>query len=210
MKDEFRMNVGPLKSLALLLTLGFLTLPPFAHAARHSRSRRAAPKSSGAVKRVPHTHHGPYHLEKFEPATGCYLGAYAEADDRLGGVRTANGHWMTREEGMGAVIGKPLATAFTYSHYGERFPSNWAQNCVRAGIAPQIALEPNNGLYEVNDDSYLQQYARDAAACGGPVFLRFACEMNGVWTNFTTIRRCTAPSSGWYTTSWRGLLQTLR
>ncbi|MDQ2731113.1 MAG: hypothetical protein M3Y56_05595, partial [Armatimonadota bacterium] len=31
---------------------------------------------------------------------------------------------------------------------------------------------------------YLRQFARDAAACAGPVFLRFASEMNGNWTNY--------------------------
>jgi hypothetical protein len=49
---------------------------------------------------------------------------------------------------------------------------------------PNIALEPNNGLINVQDDAYLRRFARDAAESGGPVFLRFASEMNGPWTRY--------------------------
>jgi len=44
----------------------------------------------------------------------------------------------------------------------------------------QIALEPNGGLDQVQDNSYLHNFAKQAASSGIPVFLRFANEMNDV------------------------------
>ena len=125
-----------------------------------------------------------YSAQKLEPASGCYLGGYAEADDSLSDTGQEDTGYSTREVALGQRIGKRLATAFTYSHYGEPFPSNWAHALLAAGIAPQIALEPNDGLDAVQDNDYLEQYARSAAECDGPVFLRFAAEMNGDWTNY--------------------------
>jgi hypothetical protein len=51
----------------------------------------------------------------------------------------------------------------------------------RNGGAPHIAFEPNNGLSEVADGAYLRAWARDAARCKCPIFLRWASEMNGEW-----------------------------
>lgn len=127
-----------------------------------------------------------YTHAKFEPVYGCYLGGYAEADDRLDGISGPDGQPMSREESLGEKMGKHLASCFTYAHYGENFPSNWARSLTEKGIAPHVALEPNDGLDKVNDDEYLQKFAQDAASCGGPVFLRFAAEMNGDWTVYHT------------------------
>ncbi|HET6384155.1 MAG TPA: glycosyl hydrolase [Armatimonadota bacterium] len=121
---------------------------------------------------------------KFEPAYGCYLGAYVANDDSLDGGPDSMGNviYAKRAEILGRLIHKPLATSWDYCNYGNPFPRTWAQALLSDGIAPRIALEPNDGLSEIKDDSYLEQFARDAASCGGPIFLRFAGEMNGDWT----------------------------
>ena len=117
---------------------------------------------------------------KYEPLLGCYLGAYVETDDELNG----DGYPASREQAFGRLLHKPLATAFHYHFYGEPFPTEWTTAMRESGMAPQIALEPNHGLDKVADDEYLRQFARDAAAVGGPIFLRFASEMNGDWTPY--------------------------
>ncbi|MDQ2730776.1 MAG: hypothetical protein M3Y56_03880, partial [Armatimonadota bacterium] len=127
-----------------------------------------------------------YTHAKFEPVYGCYLGGYAEADDRLEGISGSDGQPMSREEALGQKLDKHLASCFTYAHYGENFPLNWAKRLSEKGIAPHVALEPNDGLDKVNDDEYLRKFAQDAASCAGPVFLRFAAEMNGDWTVYHT------------------------
>jgi hypothetical protein len=111
-------------------------------------------------------------LAKFEPASGCYLGANVEADPR---VRGDYRHFAE-------LTGRQHAIYFDYLHYGERFPTAWANRLKAAGAAMQIAFEPNRGLDAVRDDAYLQGFARDAAAAGLPIWLRFASEMNGDWT----------------------------
>ena len=106
---------------------------------------------------------------KLEPRAGCYLGAL---DDYVG---------RNDADEFGRRIGRPLAVCFDYSPYGAPFPREWARRQARAGRAIQIAWEPND-IHAVRDDEYLNRWARDAADCGTPVFLRFGGEMNGNWT----------------------------
>ena len=111
---------------------------------------------------------------RFEPKTGCYLGAFVANDlnvDRRMDV------WQR-------VVGKPHASYLTYSGYGQPFPAEWVRAVRRVGAVPNIAWEPNSGLRAVRDNEYLRNWARAAAASGGPVFLRFASEMNGAWTAY--------------------------
>ncbi|MCA1597163.1 MAG: hypothetical protein LC772_12180 [Chloroflexi bacterium] len=120
---------------------------------------------------------GLYTRAKFEPPYGCYVGAYVASDDSLAGQGEGQ-----REELFSRTLHKQIGTFFDYCRYGEGFPTNWARALTSRGLAPHIAWEPNDGMDKVQDDAYLEQFARDAAACGGPVFLRFAGEMNGDWT----------------------------
>ena len=114
---------------------------------------------------------------KFEPVSGCYFGACVAYDHNL------------RQDGESAVVdfaaraGKRLAVCYDYCRYGQPFPRSWADALCRQGIAPQIAWEPES-LDAVRDDAYLRTFAHEAAACGGPIFLRYACEMNGAWTAY--------------------------
>ncbi|RYG75361.1 copper amine oxidase, partial [bacterium] len=111
-------------------------------------------------------------LAKFEPATGCYIGAFIERDSAV------KGNIPAFEE----LTKKKHASYFTYVGYGRPFPLEWVQKVVRNGGAPHIAFEPNNGLAEVVDGPYLRAWARDAARARCPIFLRWASEMNGPWT----------------------------
>jgi hypothetical protein len=69
--------------------------------------------------------------------------------------------------------------------------------------AAHLAYEPNRGLAEVKDDAYLRQFARDAAASGVPIFLRFASEMNGIYTPYHGNPRL-------YVEKWRLLTRVMR
>ena len=111
---------------------------------------------------------------KFEPAQGCYIGAFIERDSNV------NGNIPAFEE----LTKKKHASYFTYVGYGRPFPAQWNEKVARNGAAPHIAFEPNNGLDEVKDGTYLRAWARDAARTKKPIFLRWASEMNGPWTKY--------------------------
>ncbi|MGV3721459.1 MAG: hypothetical protein ACO1SX_11175, partial [Actinomycetota bacterium] len=130
----------------------------------------AAPEAAEA----PTAPQQPSHLGKFEPESGCYLGAYVLADINISGK-------MERWE---ELTGKGHASYLKYVGYGRPFPTEWATAVRGRGAAPNIAFEPNDGLGKVEDAEYLRGFAREAAKHGGPVFLRFASEMNGPWTNY--------------------------
>jgi hypothetical protein len=124
---------------------------------------------------------GPLYLPKigagparFEPKSGCYLGAFVVNDINV----------ERRMDVWEKVVGKRHASYLTYAGYGQPFPTEWVRSVRSVGAAPNIALEPNGGLSEVRDNAYLRRWARSAAASGGPVFLRFASEMNGAWTAY--------------------------
>ena len=111
-------------------------------------------------------------LAKYEPRHGCYLGAFVSQD------KNVQGDMRLFEE----VVGKGHASYLRYVGYGTPFPVKWVQEVRALGAVPNIALEPNDGLPQVKDNAYLRTFARAAAESGGPVFLRFASEMNGDWT----------------------------
>ncbi len=131
----------------------------------------AAPElGSGAAQGLPSSLPSA-RLAKFEPATGCYIGAFIERDYTVQGDI---GAWEQ-------LTKKKHASFFTYVGYGRPFPSEWVEKLKRGGAAPQIAFEPNDGLDKVEDGPYLRAWARDAARARCPIFLRWASEMNGPW-----------------------------
>ena len=114
-------------------------------------------------------------LGPYEPATGCYVGAYVELDDN---VAADIGSFEQ-------LIGKKHATYFKYVRYGQPFPYKWVQDLQSKGAVPHIAWEPNEGLDPVKDDDYLHGWAQAAARSGHPIFLRYASEMNGNWMAYS-------------------------
>jgi len=117
----------------------------------------------------------PSGLAKFEPRRGCYLGAFVMRDENVNGRMD---EWEER-------VGKGHASYLRYVGYGRPFPEEWVREVRELGAVPNLALEPNGGLGEVRDNAYLRGFAKAAAASGGPVFLRFASEMNGSWTAYS-------------------------
>lgn len=111
-------------------------------------------------------------LAKYEPAAGLYHGVYVEQDSGVGGNNPGR---------FNEIIGHDHAIFFNYHRYGNPFPYNWAQLVKEEGAAAHLSMEPRGGLNEIQDDDYLRQFARDAAAAEVPIFLRFASEMNGSW-----------------------------
>ncbi|PQV63890.1 Glycosyl hydrolase family 26 [Abditibacterium utsteinense] len=113
-------------------------------------------------------------LAKFEPPSGCYIGAFIERDSAVMGNIPAFEELTKRKH----------ASYFTYVGYGRPFPLEWVRKVARNGGAPHLAFEPNDGLAEVKDGPYLRSWARDAARVKCPIFLRWASEMNGPWTKY--------------------------
>ncbi|MFO7947654.1 MAG: glycosyl hydrolase [Armatimonadota bacterium] len=118
---------------------------------------------------------GGYELARYEPAEGCYLGAYIELDHVVDGDI----------EAFAEMTGRPHATYFRYVGYGRPFPYKWVKELKSRGIAPHIAWEPNRGLQMVKNDEYLRGWAEAARHADVPIFLRYASEMNGTWQNYS-------------------------
>jgi len=117
----------------------------------------------------------PYSGAKFEPAKGAYLSAYILQDEYIkANIDTFND-----------MTGKQHASFFKYVGYGQPFPTKWVEEVKASGGVPHIAFEPNDGLDKVQDDDYLREWAQDAKASGVPIFLRYASEMNGTWTQYS-------------------------
>ncbi|HCA48426.1 MAG TPA: hypothetical protein DEP45_14055, partial [Armatimonadetes bacterium] len=109
------------------------------------------------------------------PLEGCYLGGYIELDHLSGGDVDL----------FEQAVGVEHASYFRYVGYGSPFPFQWVNEMHRRGILPHIAWEPNNGLDQVRDDDYLRGWMEAAGRTRGPIFLRYASEMNGTWQAYS-------------------------
>ena len=119
-----------------------------------------------------------YHGAKFEPKIGSYLGIYAEGDRVVHNAYTGNPFYF---DGVPGLTGKKHAMYMVYLRYGSMDFNHYKTHYERAkklNVGMQIALEPYYGIDQVQDDSYLHNFAKQAADSGIPIFLRFANEMN--------------------------------
>ncbi|MDR3710867.1 MAG: glycosyl hydrolase [Capsulimonadaceae bacterium] len=130
---------------------------------------------------------GSFTNAKYEPLYGCYLSAYVSSDAKLDANvdiwTTEASRLIDRAGALGRLLGKPLASSWNYCRWGQEFPAAWAIGLAKAGVAPQVALEPDS-LASVVDDEYLEEFAHGVADVRAPVFIRFASEMNGNWTTY--------------------------
>ena len=125
-------------------------------------------------------------LAKWEPAYGCYVGAFIARDERLAPPFQDENHQKHYPpEAFADLTRKKHASVFCYCAYGRPFPTRWVAHLRSYGVAPHIAWEPNRGLDEVQDDAYLRTFADACARARCPIFLRFASEMNGNWTRYS-------------------------
>ncbi|MCQ4086464.1 glycosyl hydrolase [Saccharibacillus sp. JS10] len=119
-------------------------------------------------------------LAPLEPANGILLGAYAEQNKKV--HQSASGKFYT--DNYPTFTGKKHAGYLIYFTYGT--PLSTIQSHINAakrnGTAIELGVQPLKGMGEVQNNAYLHQLAKDAAASGVPIFLRFANEMNGNWT----------------------------
>jgi hypothetical protein len=120
----------------------------------------------------------------FEPEEGCLIGAYIDKDPALKSHRVVDGRSHADPLEFDAITGKRHAMYFFYLGYGRSLPKNWVAELKVRGKIVHIALEPNQGLDAVRDDEYLNQLAKDMAASGATIFLRYASEMNGAWVEY--------------------------
>lgn len=132
-------------------------------------------KGNLVINFPPPQHEVQYTNAKYEPRAGIYLGAYVVQDELIKGDMAE----------FNRLTGKKHASFFRYVGYGEPFPQQWVEEVKQQGAFPQIAFEPNEGLETVQDNAYLRKWARDAQACGVPILLRFASEMNGTWVKYS-------------------------
>jgi hypothetical protein len=119
---------------------------------------------------------------KYEPATGCYLGAFIDFDPSLHNLIWYGGQSHQNPSGFEALVGKAHAMYFFYIGYGRPLPLAWIRWLGAHGKMVHIALEPNAGMEKVRDDPYLRGLADAMARSGARIFLRFASEMNGAWS----------------------------
>ncbi|MFX3634453.1 MAG: glycoside hydrolase family 26 protein [Candidatus Pristimantibacillus sp.] len=156
--------------LGLIAVLGFLLILQETHSTTGSPAMAQAEREWTI-----HVTSSDYSLSKAEPVSGIYLGAYVLQDSKIG--------YSMAE--FNRLTGRKHASFFKYVGYGEPFPSEWVKEVKAEDAFPHIAWEPNNGLSEVKDDTYLREFAAAAGEADVPIFLRFASEMNGTWTKYS-------------------------
>ena len=122
---------------------------------------------------------------KFEPAWGCYLGAFIDFDPSLKRpIKDQNRTLHQDPAAFEPIVQKPHPMYFFYLGYGHPAPLDWIRGLSMRGKLVHVALEPNDGLKRVNDDAYLQKLADGFARSGAKIFLRFGSEMNGDWVAY--------------------------
>ncbi len=121
----------------------------------------------------------------YEPPNGCYIGAFIDFDPTLTNPISLPGSKTHQSpQQFEQITGKSHASYFFYLGYGEPLPIAWIKYLADHNKFVHIALEPNNGLNAVKDDTYLHNLAQEMHATGARIFLRFASEMNGTWTAY--------------------------
>jgi len=122
---------------------------------------------------------------KYEPAIGCYLGAYVDFDGSLPATIVDQNKTEHRDPGgFEKIVGRAHSMYFFYLGYGKPLPLDWVKWLAKRNKFVHIALEPNDGLKWVNDDKYLNRLADEMGRSSARIFLRFASEMNGRWTAY--------------------------
>ena len=129
---------------------------------------------------------------------GDLLGDRPRHDDGngvVGGGNVHEAHQQTNAELTAALSAKhpadegedALEAAVGADQAAQRGDQQRHQNGLEHArhAAAHIALEPNLGLDSVLDDEYLHNLAQLLGETGRPIFLRYASEMNGNWTNYS-------------------------
>lgn len=121
-------------------------------------------------------------LERLEPESGCFVGAFIDRDDNLRQFMKASQTHGDVDQ-FNELTRKAHASFFMYRSYGQPFPVEWARYLKAREAIVHIAWEPRD-LDQVRDDEYLRGFVDDLISLDHPVILRFASEMNGEWTPY--------------------------
>ncbi len=110
---------------------------------------------------------------------------------------SANGEQAVRDAEQ--VLQLQAGVLGVFTDFTQAFPAAEASNAAARGAVLLISWEPqvmgagqNQPQYRLDRitagafDPYVRRFARDAAATGRPVFVRFAAEMNGDWQVWST------------------------
>ncbi len=116
-----------------------------------------------------------YEYQKMEEEKGVLVGAYVLQDSFI----------EQSMEQFNDITNEKHGSFFRYVGYGMPFPTKWVEEVKAVGAIPHIAFEPNGGLEEVVDDIYIREWARAAFESDTPIYLRWASEMNGTWTQYS-------------------------
>ncbi|NLK52475.1 MAG: hypothetical protein GX295_08540 [Syntrophomonadaceae bacterium] len=113
---------------------------------------------------------------KLEPANGAIFGTTILRDPAV------NGSLRKAEQ----VYGRSFSGILGYVLWGD-LPSavSEVEEAKKAGVALQLAWQPDQGLQLVQDNQYTRQFIRELGKLNIPVFLRFGGEMNGDWTQWS-------------------------
>lgn len=121
------------------------------------------------------------------------------------------------------AIGVKAGVVGVFTDWKTSFPTWAAKDAALRGAAlliswePQDALQPdriNQPAYRLDNitrgdhDAFIRQFARDAAATGRPVIVRWAAEMNGDWHPWSTGRN--GNGDGDYVAAYRHVVDVAR
>jgi len=102
-----------------------------------------------------------YTPARYEPANGCYIGAYILADKTIGGSIRA----------FEQMAGKSHAIYVSEMTLGGVYPSAWVLECIAARKTPCIVIQRPN-LYAPFDYDLLAQTAADVGSLNVPIFVQ--------------------------------------
>ncbi|QIS42983.1 beta-mannanase [Clavibacter capsici] len=150
------------------------------------------------------------------PATTVASAAPAVSDARLRfGVATPGGPTAGGElDQVAAQVGESPSIVLSYADFTQAPPIQALDSVAARGAETLLTWEPwkagagtdqpaysNASIAAGDHDAHLRQWASELAAWGGPVFLRYAHEMNGDWYPWAEGVNGNAPGS--YAAAWR-------
>ena len=143
------------------------------------------------------------------PPSGVVLGAYASSGSWQGESRA-----LTDVRARQDLLGRPLGIVHHFYAWQDRFPTQLEAADVAAGALPMITWEPHDAdLDDIADgdwDATVRARARDLAAFGRPVLLRFAHEMNGDWYSWSGAEQGREAAAAEYVRAWRHVHDVVR
>ena len=134
--------------------------------------------------------------EKYEPANGLYIGAYAEGD------RAVHDPWSNTKfyiNDFPALVGRDMSAYLLYMPSTTPL-SNYQSHidiAIKKNKIIQLAIEPVNFFQTQPNDSTYIKLAQDMEASGAKFFLRLASEMNDT-------------SCPWYTDNYNLYIEKFR